>query len=97
MYFCLEKDIRKYSELHNFKVLYDRCPCIIDSYRNKIRDILNKMPEQVKINIVENFLKMLPKLKAKFSKGDILSCGVCGEPSSSTVCTTCKIMDNLKK
>jgi uncharacterized protein (TIGR00269 family) len=96
LYFCPEEDIKKYSKKLGFQVLYDRCPCIIDSYRNKVRDILNEMPTKVKENIVINFLKMLPLLKKKYSKGIILSCSYCGEPSSDKICTTCKIMANLK-
>ncbi len=98
LYFCFEEDVKKYSQLLKFEVLYDRCPCIVNSYRNKIRDLLNSMPDnrEIKKNIVHNFLEILPKLKKEYSqKSGLLSCTVCGEPTSSSVCTSCKIIKKL--
>ncbi len=98
LYFCFEDDVKKYSQICKFEILYDRCPCIVNSYRNKIRDLLNNMPNnrEIKKNIVYNFLEILPKLKKEFSqKSGLLKCMVCGEPTSSEVCNSCKIIKKL--
>jgi uncharacterized protein (TIGR00269 family) len=98
LYFCLEDDIRKYSKLKGFEVLYDRCPCIVDSFRNKVRIIINDLPNdsKVKQNIVKNFLKILPALKeSKKNTKALLSCTNCGEPTTDKICTTCKILERL--
>ena len=99
LYFCLEKDIKKYSQLKKFKVLYDRCPCIIDSFRNKVRDLLNNLPnnDKAKENVVKRFVAILPRLKKQnFLNETIKSCSLCGEPSSESVCTTCKIIEKVR-
>ncbi len=99
LYFCFEEDIKKYSQILKFEVLYDRCPCIVNSYRNKVRDLLNGLSNsrEVKENIVDNFLEISPKLKKQYNiKSGLLSCELCGEPTSSSVCTSCKIIEKLK-
>jgi uncharacterized protein (TIGR00269 family) len=98
LYFCLEDDIRKYSKSKGFVVLYDRCPCIVDSFRNKIRCIMNDLSNdsKVKKTIVKNFIKMLPKLKKdKKNTKELLSCSNCDEPTTEKTCTTCKILERL--
>lgn len=98
LYFCSENDVKKYSKMHKFNVFYGKCPCCSDSFRNKIRDILDGIPkdDEVKKNIINNFLKILPKLKKDFSKNkDILSCERCKEPSSENICTTCRIIEKI--
>jgi len=98
LYFCLEKDIKKYSQLHNFEVLYKKCPCISNSFRDKIREILNDLPENYKIkkNVVNNFLKISPRFKTKHLQKKIPFCSKCNEPSSNPVCATCSIIERLK-
>ena len=99
LYFCFEEDVKKYSQLYKFDILYDRCPCIVNSYRNKVRDLLNSMPNNrdIKKNILYNFLRILPDLKREHSsRGGVLSCRICGEPSSSNICSSCKIIERLK-
>ncbi len=99
LYFCLEKDVKKYSKLHKFDVVYEKCPCLLNSYRLKVKEILDKLPNSTKIkkNIINNFLNIfLPKLKKQNSNvPKLLSCFVCGEPSSEKKCTTCRIMKKL--
>jgi len=99
LYFSFEDDIRKYSKMHNFELMYEKCPCSSDSFRNKVREALNSLPNSrdIKKNIVDNFLEILPKLKNKYLKeGKLCICDKCGEPSSEEVCTTCKLLENLK-
>jgi uncharacterized protein (TIGR00269 family) len=99
LYFCLEEDIKKYSQIHNFDVVYQKCPCIKDSFRNKIREILNSLPEhkQIKKNIVMNYLKVLPSLQKKYLKSKaVIRCKLCGEPSSEDVCAPCRLINQLK-
>ena len=100
LYFCREKDIRKYSELMNFPVLYQRCPCVFSATRHEIRnklDELEKKNPNIKDNIVKNFLAIQPRLRKQESKGELIYCQVCGEPSRNKTCNMCKIMGNIKK
>lgn len=96
LYFCLEEDVKKYCEIKGFPVVYKKCPCISDSFRNKVREILNSMPENSKIkqNIVNNFLSILPKLRKKYNTNSSLCiCSLCGEPSAEKICNTCNIVN----
>ncbi|MDP7180240.1 MAG: TIGR00269 family protein [Candidatus Woesearchaeota archaeon] len=100
LYFFSNKEIKKYSQLHNFPVLYDPCPCSIGVFRRNIRELLNlqekKYPD-IKLNIVNNFLEFLPKLKKKFiSNKELNYCKLCGEPSRKEVCRKCSLIKILK-
>jgi uncharacterized protein (TIGR00269 family) len=99
LYFCLESDIKKYSQEHDFSVVYSKCPCVKDSFRNKIREILNNLhnPSLIKKNIVHNFILMLPRVRKIYEKNTIIErCDICGEPSANKVCTTCNLLNTLK-
>jgi uncharacterized protein (TIGR00269 family) len=94
----LEKDIEKYSKLMKFPVKYSKCPCSVGVFRRSIREELSKLKnnDKVKRNIVDDFLKKQPKLKAKYKTTEKLNyCRKCGEPSKGKVCNACKIMQLL--
>jgi len=42
-------------------------------------------------------LKLLPKLKKKYAKGELMYCSLCGEPSKHNICQTCQILGKLIK
>jgi uncharacterized protein (TIGR00269 family) len=99
LYFCLEEYVKKYAQIHKFELVYYKCPCIRDSFRNKIKETLNSLikSRKLKENIVCNFLDILPLIRAKFgAKKEILSCSKCGEPTSEKICSTCNLVENLK-
>ncbi|MFC1752441.1 TIGR00269 family protein [Thermoproteota archaeon] len=98
LYFCLNSEVRRYSEKKRFPVLYDPCPCSTDVFRRNIRNILNdleKTDPRIKENIVLNFMKTIPKLKKEFLKQGSKSmkyCSICGEPSVQDKCQTCRLI-----
>ena len=100
-YFLSEKEILAYSYLMNFDLEFSECPNAIQSFRANVRDSLNKVKNEreVKQNIVNNFLKILPKLKkeAKKQKYEIKKCAKCKEPSQREICNACVILDKLKQ
>ena len=98
LYFVSEKDVEKYSKLMKFPVKYGRCPCSVGVFRASVREELRKLKnnDKIKSNIVNNFLKQLPKLRAKYkTKEKISYCTRCGEPSKGKVCNACKILQLL--
>ena len=100
LYFCREKDIRRYSEIMNFPVLYQRCPCVFSATRHEIRnklDELEKKNPQVKENIVKNFLAIQEKLRKKQGHGALTYCKECGEPSRNEICNACRIMSHVRR
>jgi len=93
LFFCLESDVKCYSKLHNFPVLYQPCPCSYDAFRGEVEKFLNSYgsaSNNLKLAVVQNSLKLekvlrIPALKA------LKACSVCGEPSSREVCKACEI------
>lgn len=94
LYFVSEKETREYSKRMNFPVVYEKCPCVAEAYRNHVRNLLNNYDKRLKMNIVKRFLKILPKLKKKYS-GKLSYCKECGEPSAGDVCNRCKLLKRL--
>lgn len=95
LYFIPEKEVENYSRSMNFPVIYERCPCVINAYRHKIRQILDEMPE-VKDNIVLSFMKILPKLRKKADIHDLHYCNSCGEPCRNEICKACLIIGKVR-
>lgn len=102
LYFCLNDDIKKYSQIMNFSVLYELCPCSSDVFRRQIRNELNKLEKKypnIKQNIVNHFLETLPQLRKFYQKEieqelktNLNSCKICGEPCRGEVCRNCWII-----
>jgi uncharacterized protein (TIGR00269 family) len=98
LYFTIEKDVERYSRLMNFPVQYKRCPCAIGTYRVDLRAILDSMKDnrEVKQNLVNHFLKMLPKMRKKLGKNNqVKYCKLCGEPARHDICNKCQMMDKF--
>ena len=96
LYFIEEKEIIEYSKKHNFPVNYAPCPCSLHVYRRFILnelDELEKAHPKIKQNIIKNFIKLLPELKARRKKQAITYCQKCGEPSKKGICNTCVLID----
>lgn len=95
LYFIPEDDVREFSKKQKFPVLYEKCPCVSEAYRNYVRNLLNEFSTKEKENIVLKFLELLPKLKKKYS-GSLNYCKECEEPSSGDICNKCMLMKKLK-
>jgi uncharacterized protein (TIGR00269 family) len=97
-YFCPEKEVAAYSLLKGFKIGFVECPYMHDSFRNDVRNSLNKyesLHPGVKKNILLKHLKIMSALGYK--KGKYLFCAECGEPSHGLVCKACELRKALNK
>jgi uncharacterized protein (TIGR00269 family) len=95
LYFVSEAETEEYSRAMDFPVVYARCPCTVDSYRNSIRCLLNRYEKshpQAKDSIVSYFLKNMHALKEKYSEGEPRVCARCGEPCRKDMCKACEII-----
>ncbi len=101
LYFITEKEITKYSKKMKFPVVYTECPCSSDSYRRSVKVLLNELEKDntnIKQNIIQNFIKILPKLKKQFKTNkEINLCKYCKEPSKSDICKTCQLVSLIVK
>lgn len=91
LFYILENDIRKYTKQKNLPVVYEKCPCSIDSYRVKVRGFLNTLSEKNKKNILKNFERIYKKIEKTKDK-KVKYCKVCGEPSRKKICKKCEIL-----
>jgi uncharacterized protein (TIGR00269 family) len=99
LYFIPEKDVAKYSKIMKFPVYYGRCPCSAEVFRRFTGNLLDdyeKANPETKKNIIDYFLKSLPKLKQKYKGKKAGYCTNCGEPSKDAVCRTCQIISKVK-
>jgi len=98
LYFCTEDEIRLYSKLKNFNVVYEKCPCSADAYRRQVGNMLNEFDKRhpgTKHSVISSFLAMLPGLK-KEAKGEMKYCELCGEPANNRLCSVCRILSIVK-
>ena len=95
LFFIAESEIRKYAKSKKFDILYDKCPCAFGTYRVDTREWMSGISDAEKLRIVENFQKLVPKLREENVR-EIRVCKICGEPSSGDVCKACEIFSCLK-
>lgn len=90
LFYILEEDIRNYAKSKKLPVVYEKCPCAIDSYRIQIREFMKGLSRKEKENIMKNAEKILERVDKKNSK--IIYCERCGEPSRNQICKMCELM-----
>ncbi len=96
LYFLTEKEIKIYSTLKGFQDKFVECPYAHKSYRNFVRDFINRKESEnpgIKKNIIRNFLKILPDIKKRYkNQGSIRYCDMCGYPSKKEICNACSML-----
>ena len=90
LFYVPEDGVREYSKKEKFPVVYDKCPCAIDSYRIQVREFVDGLSDKEKVNIIRNMDKMLGKIQR--SKNKINYCKICGEPARKEVCKKCELV-----
>ena len=94
LYFCTDKELKRYTEIMGFRILYARCPLSGAVFRRDIKNCLDEFEKSypdVKRNIVQKYLSMKPAL-VKACGGKIKRCNVCGEPARGDVCKACEFL-----
>jgi len=98
LFYIAEEDIKNYSKKMKFPVIYEKCPCALDSYRIQVREFLNTLTIKQKENIMKNFDKLSEKIQRLKSVEKLNYCEICGEPSRKNICKMCSLMKlNSKK
>ena len=65
LFYIAEEDVREYTRKLKLPVVYDKCPCALDSYRIQVRQFMNTLDEREKLNIMNNFEKIYPLIEKK--------------------------------
>ena len=90
LFYLENEEIKKYSKEMKLPVVYDKCPCALDSYRIQIRDFAKDLTNKQKKNILKNFERLSKKVKEK--KSEISYCEICGEPTRKNICKKCELL-----
>ncbi len=90
LFYIPEEEVRKYSKKEKLPVVYDKCPCALDSYRIQVRKFMNTMEDKDKLNILKNMKNVFGKIKKKDTT--INYCEICGEPARKDICKMCQLM-----
>lgn len=92
LFYIAENDIREYSKKMKLPVVYEHCPCAIDSYRIQLRQFTNNLTTKEKENIMKNFDNLSDKIQKLKTKEKLNYCEICGEPSRNKICRMCQLM-----
>jgi uncharacterized protein (TIGR00269 family) len=90
LFYIAESEIRKNSKKNKLPVVYEKCPCAVDSYRIQVRKFTNKLSEKNKKNVIKNFEIVSGKMRRKKTKTRY--CEICGEPSRKEICKKCELV-----
>jgi uncharacterized protein (TIGR00269 family) len=92
LFYIAEEDIREYSKKIKLPVVYDKCPCALDSYRIQIRQFTNSLTTKEKENIIKNFDNLSNKIQKLKTSEELHYCEKCGEPSRNNICKMCQLI-----
>ena len=93
LFYVDENYIREYSKKMKLPVVYEKCPCALDSYRIQIRQFVNTLTTKDKENIMKNFDKLFPRIqRLKLEHSELHYCEKCGEPSRNKICKMCEMI-----
>lgn len=95
LFYVAENDIREYTKKLKLPVVYEKCPCALDSYRIQVRKFLNTLDEKQKRNILKNFDRIYPKIE-KLRNTQLQYCEICGEPARGKICKKCQLINLIK-
>ena len=92
LFYTAEDDIREYSKKMKLPVVYEHCPCALDSYRIQMRKFVSTLTTKEKENIIKNFEKLSPNIQKLKSYEKLNFCEACGEPSRNNLCRMCQLL-----
>lgn len=91
------EEIVLYAKLKKLPVSLAICPLRGKTLRVKVRNWLDSFDKkmQVKNNVVNAYLKIMPLVKEKYKEVKLRNCKKCGFPSSQEICKACKLLEKL--
>ncbi len=88
-----EKEVALYGFMNDLPVSIDECPYAGEALRNEIREILNNYEVKhpgTKYSLLGGFETISEALSSPDTR--IMTCKICGEPSSEALCKTCRLL-----
>ncbi len=95
LFYIPEEEVRGYSKKNKLPVIYEKCPCALDSYRIQVRKFVKKLSDKNKKNIIKNSQKILKNFVESIGREsfNINYCEICGEPCRDKICKRCQLME----
>ncbi|MEM3564690.1 MAG: TIGR00269 family protein [Candidatus Jordarchaeaceae archaeon] len=103
LYETSEKEITLYNFFKGIQYLEQKCPYASGASTLKLKEVVNALEEEwvgSKIALVRSFNKKIkPILADHYSKNskDIYLCEVCGYPTSTKICSFCRLKKSVSK
>lgn len=94
LFYIPESEIKKYSLKMKLPVVYEKCPCAIDSYRIQVREFMRTLSDKQKENLMKNAEQIIEKIE-KDDK-ELRYCEICGEPCRGRICKMCSLLSKNK-
>ncbi len=98
LYMCSEKEVRLYTLLKGWKILYTECPYSRQGFRHDVQELLNNLEQKykgTKQGIIHSFLALTPHLKETEKGQAIGKCQQCNEPANRETCNACTLQQQL--
>lgn len=95
-----EKELVFYAVINGISFDFEECPYAPEAFRDDVRVFLNEMEEKrpgTKYSLLKTYDKMFPMFNEHLTPERIETCATCGEPSISTHCKKCEMIDDIRK
>lgn len=95
-----EKELVLYAFVSGIEFDFEECPYAHEAFRDDVRDFLNGMEQKrpgTKHTLLKTYDKLFPIFNEQFTPESIATCKRCGEPSISTLCKKCEMIDDIRK
>lgn len=100
---CPEIEVAAYALMRGIKINFMQCPHANEAMRQNVRKMLNGMEMKypgTKARALEAFLQMQKNyfegMENSENKKKFAECKMCGEPSSSELCTACRMISEFE-
>jgi uncharacterized protein (TIGR00269 family) len=95
LFFIKEEDIKRYCKESGFPVVYEPCPCSVETLRTNLKrelDTLEKSMPDIKAGLVNRMIEFVPAMREKYKYArEMQYCEECGEPTSKKICKSCEL------
>lgn len=101
LYRVTERESAAYAVLRGIDYVVEECPLVSGNTQIKYKDALNDLERQspgTKAQFLFNFLdRAAPMFRVPTERPPMLSCALCGEPTTGEVCAFCKLRSEVDR
>jgi len=94
-----EEEVAQYARIAGISVITSHCPYITRSFRFTVKRMLNEIESKhpgTKYSLMRGYERISKFLPTKLQERELLQCERCGEPSASSICKACEMIEKMK-